>query len=629
MLWSGLLLLCLHNVAAAWEHTDDDLMTFKTLPDVRAVKFDIEHLDRDRAAPGYWFVSPYLHFAPDGPTSAFEPFQVGPHIYDQDGRLVWTGSIMFDNHNVFDFRGINSFGNETHISMIQQFPFNDDHRGYGLVMNPNFEIIRKVALRGDLGLFDIHEFNVLDTGKSALVTTYTTQEISLEEYNRPDEKTQLEVGGFAELDLTTAQVLHEWKSYNQISLAETVHYSPLSRVEEDPGWDYVHINSVDKNSAGDYLLSMRFTNTLYMVSGADGHIMWRLNGRRNGEFDQDFIFSKQHDAKFLHSEGTHHIISLLNNASDEEFNDESVSSALVIEIETSTTPMTARAIRRYKRPDEDLTRLRGNAQVLPNKNMFACWSQGGYISEFTEDGELVMSARFTSPRFSNYRAYKNEFVGRPTLPPDMVASVHGTDETNLVTSIWVSWNGATEVATWSFYARKSQFDNPVFIGNVTKLDFETMFIARGYLDWITAEAIDRNGEALGSSNVHRTDFPDWDAVGWTGFSGELPKPQDPGVLYPSGDGVADENDIDNGPVPSSDGTAKAEVIKATQMLSKAQSAVRNIGGLFALVLLLAMMATVMGAFMLIRGWRVRFYQQVKLEEGLPEEETRLRQSEDD
>ncbi|KAJ5756250.1 hypothetical protein N7533_005793 [Penicillium manginii] len=618
MLWSGLLLLCLRNVAAAWEHTDDDLMTFKTLPDVRAVKFDIEHLDRDRAAPGYWFVSPYLHIDPDGPTSVFEPFQIGPHIYDQEGRLVWTGSIMFDNHNVFDFRGINSFGNETHISLIQQFPFDDEHRGYGLVMNPNFEIIRKVALRSDLGLFDIHEFNVLDTGKTAVVTTYTTQEISLGG-----------VGGFAELDLTSAQVLHEWKSYNQIPLVETVHYSPWSPVEGDPGWDYVHINSVDKNSAGDYLLSMRFTNTIYLVSGADGRIMWRLNGQRNGEFDQDFIFSKQHDAKFLHSEGTRHIISLLNNASDEEFNEENVSSALIIEIETGTTPMTARALRRYKRPDEDLTRLRGNAQVLPNNNMFACWSKGGYISEFTEDGELVMSARFTSPRFSNYRAYKNEFVGRPTIPPDMVASVHGTDETNLVTSIWVSWNGATEVASWSFYARKSQFDKPVFVGNVTRRDFETMFIARGYLDWITAEAIDRNGAILGSSNVHRTDFPDWDAVGWVGYSGELPKPQDPGTLYPNGDGVADEKANDNGPVPSSDGTAKAEVIKATQMLSKAQSAVRNIGGLFALILLLAMMATVMGAFMLIRGWRVRFYQQVKLEDGLPEEETRLRRSEDD
>lgn len=536
---------------------------------------------------------------------------------------------MFDNHNVFDFRGIHSFGNETHISLIQQYTFDDTHRGYGLVMNPNFEVIRKVPLRKDLGLFDIHEFNVLESGQTAVVTTYTTEEISLAEFNRPTEQTHLEVGGFAELDLTTAQVLHEWKSYNQVPLVETVHYSRWSPAEGDPGWDYVHINSVDKNSAGDYLLSMRFTNTIYMVSGADGHIMWRLGGQHNGDFQQDFIFSKQHDAKFISSEGTRHVISLLNNASDEEFSEEDISSALIIEIETGTTPMTAKVLRRYNRPDGDLTRLRGNAQVLPNKNMFACWSKGGYISEFTEDGELVMSARFTSSRFSNYRAYKSEFVGRPTIPPDMVASVHGTDETNLVTTVWVSWNGATEVATWNFYARKSQFHDPVFIGNTTRRDFETMYVARGYLDWVTAEAVDRDGNVLGSSKVHRTDFPDWVAVGWMGYSGELPKPQDPGRIYPNGNGVADEKATENGPVPSSDGTAKAEVIKATQMLSKAQAAVRSIGGLFALILLLALMATIMAAFMLIRGWRVRFYQRLRLEDGLPEEETRLRRSEDD
>jgi hypothetical protein len=109
MLWFGLLLLlCLQNVAA-W-YSDDDLMSFVTvsgagpsclcpeldggsanlrilvqLPDVRAVKFDITYQDRNRVAPGYWFVSPYLHISPDEPTSLYEQYQVGPHIYDQDG----------------------------------------------------------------------------------------------------------------------------------------------------------------------------------------------------------------------------------------------------------------------------------------------------------------------------------------------------------------------------------------------------------------------------------------------------------------------------------------------------------------------------------------------------------------
>lgn len=104
MFWFGLLLLFSQKVVA-WEHTDDDLMSFVTvsciylvycvltctnhvslqLPDVRAVKFDVQYQDRDRVAPGYWFVSPYLHIAPDEPTSLYEQYQTGPHIYDQDG----------------------------------------------------------------------------------------------------------------------------------------------------------------------------------------------------------------------------------------------------------------------------------------------------------------------------------------------------------------------------------------------------------------------------------------------------------------------------------------------------------------------------------------------------------------
>jgi len=76
------------------------------LPDVRAVKFDIERLDRDRTAPGYWFVSPYLHIEPDGPTTVYEPSQIGPHIYDEDGVRVaakvastsstWLTSLSFE-----------------------------------------------------------------------------------------------------------------------------------------------------------------------------------------------------------------------------------------------------------------------------------------------------------------------------------------------------------------------------------------------------------------------------------------------------------------------------------------------------------------------------------------------------
>ncbi|KAJ5631374.1 uncharacterized protein N7484_011474 [Penicillium longicatenatum] len=625
MFWQGILLLLAQN-AVAW-HSNDDLMSFVTLPDARAVKFNINYEHRDRVSPGYWFVSPYLHIAPDEPTSLYEQYQTGPHIYDQDGRLVWTGAPMFDNRNVFDFKTI-TLHNETYISLILQYSHDGRERGYGMILDQNYQVYRKIPLRKDLGVFDIHEFNVLDNGQSAVVTNYLSEEITLEAFGRPEEKTWLEYGGFAELDINTADVLYHWNSFAEVPLAETVHYSPSSRVEGAPGWDYVHINAVDKNDNGDYLISMRFTNTIYLVSGQTGTIVWRLGGQGNSDFAQDFVFSKQHDAKFVESSGTRHVISFLNNASDEEFAEEEISSALIVELETGTSPMTARVLNRYNRPDKGLTRLRGNSQLLANKNMFVCWSQGGYISEFSPEGQVLMSASFTSDRFSNYRAYKSEFIGRPNTPPDLVASVFGSDETNLITTVHVSWNGATDVAWWNFYAQASEFDTPVFIGNVSKYDFETMFIASGYMDWISVEAVHRDGHVMGTSKVHRTQFPDWMAAGYAGQSG-LPRPQDPSKLSSAQGGTSSKKLSDPSRLSSLSDTADAEVRKAIQMLSNSYTTVRSIGGLFALILLLAVMSGIMASYLLIRGWRVRLYQRVPLEEGLSEEGDHLKSEMDE
>jgi hypothetical protein len=55
------------------------------LPEVRALKFDIVHVDRERQLPGYWFVAPYGQIEPETPTHKYEQYQIGPYIYDNDG----------------------------------------------------------------------------------------------------------------------------------------------------------------------------------------------------------------------------------------------------------------------------------------------------------------------------------------------------------------------------------------------------------------------------------------------------------------------------------------------------------------------------------------------------------------
>ncbi|CAI7645414.1 unnamed protein product [Penicillium glandicola] len=620
MLFLVPLLLWLCQTALA-QYSSDDLMSFVTLPDIRAVKFNVHYHNHERISPGYWFVAPYLHMGPDPPSSLYEQYQIGPHIYDGEGRLIWTGSQQFDNRNVFDFKVVNSLGPDPQLSMVLQNSLNTkEDSGHGVILTNDYEVQRKLPLRRDLGVFDIHEFNILDDGKTALVTVYLSHEITLEEFGRPTESTWLETGGFAEIDVNTAEVIQWWDSFGHIPLPETVHYTQYSPAEGLPGWDYVHINAVDKNEIGDYLISSRFTNTIYLISCIDGNIMWRLGGKYS-DFQQDFTFSKQHDVKFVESNGTHHIISFLNNASDEEFNEENMSASLFVELDTGASPMTAKVIRRYNRPDHQLSRLRGNTQLLPNDNVFTCWSKEGYISEHAADGELLMTASFTSSRYSSYRGYKFEFTGRPSAPPDMVASVYGTDETNMVTTFWVSWNGATDVAAWNFYAQASEFEDPVFIGKTPRSDFETMYIARGYLDWVSVEAVDANGTVLGKSNMHRSKSPDWKSVGYKGKS-STPVPVDPSTMYQTSDSAAEDKVVKEPVHPSSD-AIDAQTQKTTQVIKHTYDAIRRISGIFSFILLIFVFAAVMAGYMIIRGWRVRFYQRVSTEDGLPGERAHL------
>ena len=234
-------------------------------------------------------------------------------------------------------------------------------------------------------------------------------------------------------------------------------------------------------------------------------------GGRNPDLVQDFVFSRQHDARFVSHNETYTVISFLNNASDEEHQMEEASSAMVVGIERKTKPLRARLLARYERPDRGLTRLRGNVQVHPGSgNVFVGWSQQGYHSEFLPNGTLIMDAQFANDRFSTYRTYKFPFVGYPAEPPILKAFLYGDSPSNLNTVMYTSWNGATEVASYRFWAKSAEKMPSIMIGSTERTGFETTFIANGYLDWVTAEAFDSEGNVLARTDVERTILPkDW------------------------------------------------------------------------------------------------------------------------
>jgi hypothetical protein len=270
---------------------------------------------------------------------------------------------------------------------------------------------------------------------------------------------------------------------------------------------------VDKTRDGDYLISARHTNTIYKVSGINGSIMWRLGGKRSDFLLLDGLnFSSQHDVRIQSENNTVSLITIFDNASDEDERQppsSRCSSGKLLALYTTTSPMTAKLIQQWDRPDGLLTVKRGNTQVLPNGNVVLNWGDCGYLSEFTADGRRLVDAEYISSRFGTYRAYKFNFTGSPIEPPALKTYAYGSGAAadDMVTVFYISWNGATEVATWNFYGSQDATAGLSMIGSAKKSGFETSYMSPRYLKYTYGEAVSADGKSLGRSEVQETILP--------------------------------------------------------------------------------------------------------------------------
>jgi hypothetical protein len=157
--------------------------------------------------------------------------------------------------------------------------------------------------------------------------------------------------------------------------------------------------------------------------------------------------------------------------------------------------MTVTVERRYGHPDERVAAVMGSMQVLPNGNVFIGWGSDPLFSEFSGDGELLFDASFP-PKVDSYRAFRFPWSGHPEEEPAVAAERGSDDEVTL----YASWNGATEVATWQALAGPGP-DRLRPVESVPRTGFETAITVHTAEPYVGVEAKDRSGRALGSSGA--------------------------------------------------------------------------------------------------------------------------------
>lgn len=239
------------------------------------------------------------------------------------------------------------------------------------------------------------------------------------------------------------------------------------------------------------------------ISHLDGSIVWRLGGKRS-DFDSDTAWTGQHGARVHSQNQTHIVLSFFDNARYHHSipPTHETSRALFLTLHVNERPMRAETLLSIDQPDGSYNMARGNVQALPNENIWVCWVRGCLFGEYDNGGRMLMKARL-KPDLSTYRSYKAEWVGRPSLPPDVHAAAVAKDwKVGIV--VHVSWNGATEVRRWRVWHSDADGRFLEIMAHATWQGFETVMHSDQFAEYVVVEALDSEGMRLGHSDVIQT-----------------------------------------------------------------------------------------------------------------------------
>jgi hypothetical protein len=441
--------------------------TFRSRPDLSPPSIGVTTQAHD-TTPGYIFVAAKKGAGQDGPM-----------IVDDLGQLVWFSKDRYAT----DFK-VQRYRGEPVLSWWEGKVVAGHGVGEYVIFDSSYrEIARMQAGEGQRG--DLHEFSITPQD-TALLTLYVRTPTDLSPIDGP--KDGMVWGGIArEVDIETGEVLFEWLSLDHVGVEETYREPPQ---DPDVPLDYFHINSIDIDFDGNWLISAKGTSAIYKVDRKSGEILWRLGGKKSDfEMGPGTRTVSQHDAR-RQEDGT---ITIFDNGAPPQVHEQSRTIVVSLDVDE----MSANLVREYTHPEELVSTSQGNAQVLPNGNVFVGWGSAPFFSEYSTEGELLFDASFRG-NAQSYRAFRLPWTGHPTDDP-AVAVERGSDDK---VTLYVSWNGATDVATWQVLAGPDPGQlEPV--GSAPKRGFETAVTVNTAEPYVAVQARSATGRVLGNTKAVR------------------------------------------------------------------------------------------------------------------------------
>lgn len=93
--------------------------------------------------------------------------------------------------------------------------------GQGLIIDNNYKVVASVNTGNNVMPSDMHEFQLLNNGESAILTSYQVIPYDLSGFNITSGQGWLLEGVFQEVHVTTGEVLFEWFSSQHVDPSAT------------------------------------------------------------------------------------------------------------------------------------------------------------------------------------------------------------------------------------------------------------------------------------------------------------------------------------------------------------------------------------------------------------------------
>lgn len=133
---------------------------------------------------------------------------------------------------------MNRFNDTDHLSLILYKWKPYDEKGRGIIMNNDFEVTHEIHGPPGVHAFNMHEFNVIESGKTALVVVHRTEVVNTTALGLENEieKGRVANMGMHEFDVATGKTNFIWWALDHLKLSEsTVEIKDLNK----GGWNFL------------------------------------------------------------------------------------------------------------------------------------------------------------------------------------------------------------------------------------------------------------------------------------------------------------------------------------------------------------------------------------------------------